>query len=113
MTEKVGRLFRAVPSLTRLPVSRKTSLVRDADGLNLVTETDLTGVREAIAAERDRQPHMLVGTQRHHRHVAEIPNDIYFKLCRELGPPKHNREGWARWLNDPDNRDFRVWAGTV
>jgi len=24
-----------------------------------------------------------------------------------------DRERWKRWLNDPDNRKFRVWGGRV
>jgi hypothetical protein len=25
----------------------------------------------------------------------------------------HDDKAWERWLNDRDNRDFRVWEGRV
>ena len=45
------------------------------------------------------------------RHVAEIPMTVIGQWMREgcLDDEAHVR----RWLNDPENRDFRVWEGKI
>jgi hypothetical protein len=45
------------------------------------------------------------------RHVARLPMVLWLKLYSDgtLSDPKRLR----RWLNDPDNRDFRVRPGWV
>tara|TARA_R100001509_G_scaffold126060_1_gene79511 strand:- start:433 stop:723 length:291 start_codon:yes stop_codon:yes gene_type:complete len=45
------------------------------------------------------------------RHVAEIPMVIYNKMLRE-GSIK-DKSHLKRWLNDPDNKMFRVWKGKI
>ena len=45
------------------------------------------------------------------RHVAEVPMVIYQKAVRE-GWAK-DRKQWKKWLNDPDNKLFRIWQGRV
>ncbi len=49
--------------------------------------------------------------KRFFRHVAEIPMSVLGQWMRDgsLDDEKHVR----RWLNDPENRDFRVWEGRV
>ncbi len=45
------------------------------------------------------------------RHAAEIPKVIWNKALREGW---HNdQKAWKKWLNDPDNRAFRVWQGRI
>jgi len=45
------------------------------------------------------------------RHAAEIPKVIWNKALREGW---HNdKKAWKRWLNDPDNKAFRVWQGKI
>tara|TARA_R100000963_G_scaffold33830_1_gene26475 strand:+ start:454 stop:747 length:294 start_codon:yes stop_codon:yes gene_type:complete len=45
------------------------------------------------------------------RHAAEIPKVIWNKALREGW---HNdKKAWKRWLNDPDNKAFRVWQGRI
>lgn len=41
--------------------------------------------------------------------VARVPATIYEQSLRE----EWDDAKWADWLNDPDNRAFRVWAGRV
>ena len=41
--------------------------------------------------------------------VARVPVTIYEQSVRE----EWDDAKWAQWLNDPDNRAFRVWEGTV
>lgn len=43
------------------------------------------------------------------KHVARIPLLIYFQAQRE----QWDQARWNRWLNDSDNRAFRVWTGRV
>lgn len=38
-----------------------------------------------------------------------VPVHVYEQSVREAWDEKR----WARWLNDPDNRAFRVWQGAV
>lgn len=45
------------------------------------------------------------------RHAAEIPMVIWTKALREGW---HNdKTAWKKWLNDPDNKAFRVWKGKI
>ena len=45
------------------------------------------------------------------RHAAEIPKVIWNKALREGW---HNDpKAWKRWLNDPDNKAFRIWQGRI
>ena len=44
-------------------------------------------------------------------HAAEIPKVIWNKALREGW---HNDpKAWKKWLNDPDNKPFRVWPGRI
>lgn len=107
MTELAGRSFRAVPSLSRLRVSEKTSLLRDVDGLYVVTEQDLSGLLDANLQQQAERP------RGHMREIARIPTTLYHELRQKFGSYKNNEADWKRWLNDPDNRLFRTWHGTV
>lgn len=41
--------------------------------------------------------------------LARIPMTIYERAFHE----DWDEEQWKRWLNDPDNKAFRVWPGRV
>ena len=45
------------------------------------------------------------------RHAAEIPKVIWNKALREGWP--NDPKAWKKWLNDPDNKAFRVWQGRI
>lgn len=45
------------------------------------------------------------------KHVATVPVAIYERAIREGWA--NDQDAWRRWLNDSDNRDFRVWEGRV
>jgi hypothetical protein len=45
------------------------------------------------------------------KHVARVPVTVVEKAMREGW--FNDQAAWDRWLNDPDNRDFRVWEGRV
>jgi hypothetical protein len=48
---------------------------------------------------------------RHFRLAARIPLAIIEKARAEGWV--HDRNKWAAWLNDPENRAFRVWPGRI
>lgn len=60
-----------------------------------------------------RRTSLIGHTQRHRQKIAEIPAPLYAKLRATYGPPSLNSRDWARWLNDPDNRAFRTWGGSL
>lgn len=41
--------------------------------------------------------------------LARVPMTIYEQSVRE----GWDEADWTRWLNDPDNKPFRVWPGKV
>jgi len=45
------------------------------------------------------------------KHVAEVPMVIYQQAIREGWA--NDRKKWKKWLNDPDNKLFRIWQGKV
>lgn len=110
--QPVGRSFGAAPSLTPLPVSEKTSLLRDVDGLYVVSEQPVADLLDGNQAQRNEGAQMR-GTQHHMLEIARMPTTLYHELRRKFGPLKHNEMAWKRWLNDPDNRLFRTWDGIV
>ena len=61
----------------------------------------------------DYKANNMMGTQRHTQHVAEIPNVVYNHLLETLGKPSENPKAWKAWLNNSENRDFRVGGGNI
>jgi hypothetical protein len=45
------------------------------------------------------------------KHVARVPLTVVERAMREGW--FHDKKKWSQWLNDPQNRDFRVWEGRV
>ena len=45
------------------------------------------------------------------KHVAEVPMVIYQQAIREGWA--NDKKKWKKWLNDPDNKLFRIWQGRV
>lgn len=43
------------------------------------------------------------------KHVARVPVTVVEKAMREGW--FHDQAAWRRWMNDPDNKKFRVWQG--
>lgn len=43
--------------------------------------------------------------------AARVPVTVVERAMREGW--FHDDRAWRRWMNDPDNRDFRVWEGRV
>lgn len=58
--------------------------------------------------KRLREDHKSGGDM---KHVASVPITVYEKAIREGWA--NDQEAWRKYLNDPDNRGFRVWEGRL
>jgi hypothetical protein len=54
-------------------------------------------------------------TQRHKVPVARMPAALYYQLCAKLGTPwdEGSRKNWRNWLNNPENRAWRMALGDI
>jgi hypothetical protein len=55
-------------------------------------------------------------TQKHRVPIARLPEEIYWQLRRELGNPHTNPDAakkWKAWMNNSDNRAFRLTEGNL
>lgn len=78
----------------------------DMDGnVHFETRQDCEPIVEFVKARRDAPP------DREWTHLAEVPMSVIGQWMRDgcLDDEAHVR----RWINDPDNRAFRVYAGRV
>ena len=96
-------------------LKKHTYLTDDADGMGIVSEQYVTPTLDAAKREANEwKPGQLIGdTQKHHQKIAEFPTTIYFHLLAKYGSPKHNKETWLRWLQDPDKKHFRTTGGRL
>lgn len=85
---------------------RRTSIVdTDRPGeLVVKTEVDVTRLLENNKALRELHPEKSVN-----KLVARVPMTVYEQSIHE----NWDEGDWKKWLNDPDNAMFRVWAGRV
>jgi hypothetical protein len=84
---------------------RRTAIVDDEtpDKLVVNTELNLGRLLENNAALEEAQ------RGRGDKLVARAPLTVYERSIHE----GWDDNDWKRWLNDPDNRAFRVWKGRV
>lgn len=83
-----------------------TVMHKDIDGQwFLETRQDCEPIVEFCKAAKDKPVDPVF------RHVAEVPMTVVGQWMREgsLDDEKNLR----RWLNDPENRDFRIWEGRL
>jgi hypothetical protein len=86
---------------------KRTAVWEDDDPLkiHIYTEQDLTQ-----AIENNKILSELHPSRSTNKLVARgVPVSVYEKSILENWDSKD----WARWLDDPDNRAFRVWPGRV
>jgi len=83
---------------------KRTMHVEDENKFHISTEVQLDAVLESIKRDRDN---LKAGAT--DKIVARVPMTIYEQSVRE----QWDEDDWKRWLNDPDNRCFRVWEGRV
>lgn len=76
----------------------------DPDTFGVNTEVD---VEQLVKNNADLQElHPLGSTN---KLVARVPLTIYEQSIHE----GWGEDRWKRWLNDPDNKFFRIWPGRV
>jgi hypothetical protein len=80
---------------------------QEFDGtFHIETVEDLEPILDSVKVLRD--DHKERGDL---KHVARIPVTVVEQAMREGW--YHDDAKWRQWLNDPQNKDFRVWEGRV
>jgi hypothetical protein len=87
-------------------VARRVHYEHDSDDLLLETI-----VKHDASIERNKMLRETMTGKETYRHVASVPLDVAERAMREGW--YHDEAAWKRWLNDADNRDHRVWQGTL
>ena len=93
-----------------LGITRYWHYNNETDEATIQTQQDVTDI-----IEENKQEFNMVderaGWKGEFHHVARIPLSIYYKLQAE---GKLNDDAYMkRWLNDPDNKFFRVKDGQI
>lgn len=84
---------------------RRVSYVEEGDRRYIVTEQDCKGV-VAAAKAMSELPH-----DKEFRPVALIPEEVLNRAYLEGW--FHDKAKWRAWVNDPENRDFRITQGRL
>lgn len=79
-----------------------------AGGDELIVSTEQEAERLVRANARDADSDQ---SGRNFRLVARVPLPIMQQAAREGW--LHDKNKWRAFLNDPDNRAFRVWGGRI
>ena len=77
----------------------------DPGTVHVYTEQDLTQALENNKIMRELHPRRSTNKLL----ARGVPVSVYEKSVLEGWDSKD----WAKWLNDPDNRAFRIWNGRV
>ena len=99
MTEKV--IYKADGTVARILHANPDDPFGD---FAIQTVEDVEPIIESVKALRDVQDNKATM-----RHVARVPVTVVEQAFREGW--LHDQKRWAQWLNDPQNKDFRVWEG--
>jgi hypothetical protein len=94
---------------TDAPILAKTE-VEASDGKLVVCNTQDA---EPIVERNKRWQSEGQGVGKNFRHVAHIPAIVYLDLEKKGYFKPGNEKLLSKWLNDPDNRFFRVWGGRI
>jgi hypothetical protein len=73
---------------------------------HIETIEDVEPIIESVNVLRDEQR-----VRSDMKHVARVPVSVVEQAMREGW--LHDDAKWNQWLNDPQNKDFRVWQGRV
>ena len=93
--------------LDAVPESRRLTIYHEQDGKTFVeSRQDCTAIVEAAKALKGAQ-----GRNETFRLAAVVPETVLNQSFLEGW--FHDPVKWQRWMNDPENRDFRVWEGRI
>jgi hypothetical protein len=84
----------------------KEIVVHDAENFTVLTRENMDAGLEYVKQRRE-----LVDKKAHYREVAWIPDSVFAQAVTE--GRVHDKKYWARWLNDADNRAFRIDGGYI
>lgn len=79
----------------------------DADGpykFRVHTKLQMDGILSSVERDRDN---IRPGST--NKLVARVPMTVYEQSLHE----GWDENDWKKWLNDPDNKAFRIWPGQV
>ncbi len=99
-------------SIVRHTGDTATELVTDLHTGDMTIHTAQEMQPVLDEAKRMREASKQMGThqrigQNHMRPVAEVPMLVYNQSIRE----NWGKKEWRKWLNDPDNKAFRITDG--
>lgn len=94
---------------TDSPILAQTE-VEESDGRLIIHNVQDA---EPIIERNKRWQNDDQGKGENFRHAATLPAIVYLDLEKKGYFKPGNEKLLARWLNDPDNRYFRVWRGRV
>jgi hypothetical protein len=86
---------------------RRTLHTDPSDPYRFTQETEI--VYPDDFADRNRQ----LGEEQNGRHMKLVARGVPLFVWEQSEREGWDEKRWAQWLNDPDNRAFRVWQGTV
>ena len=93
--------------LDAVPESRRLTIYHEEDGKTYVeSRQDCSEIVRAAKRARETQ----TGKETF-RLAAVVPETVLNQSFTEGW--FHDPVRWQRWMNDPSNRDFRVWEGRV
>ncbi len=85
--------------------------IDDADGRNIAVEVyqDERGAEAILRRVRQARERGADSKSREFRLLAEVPMAVYLRACTEGWV--NDAKAWKKWLNDSDNKAFRVHEG--
>lgn len=86
--------------------SRRLTIYHEQDGKNYIeSRQDCEPITKAASILASEPP------GKDFRLAALVPETVLNQAFTEGW--FHDQDKWKRWMNDPNNRDFRVWGGRV
>lgn len=92
--------------LDAVPESRRVTIYTEEDGKTYVeSRQDCEPITKAASILAEAPP------GKDFRLAALVPETVLNQAFTEGW--FHDQDKWKAWMNDPNNRDFRVWNGRV
>lgn len=84
--------------------------VNDRQGKHFVIASEME-CEQLIKANRAQREALAGAKDECFRLAARVPMPVVEKAM--LDGSFHDDDFWRKWMNNPENRDFRVWEGRV
>jgi hypothetical protein len=87
-------------------IDRRVTILHEEDGKQFIeSRQDVTHIVAAAKIMADEPP------GKDFKHVAFVPDAVLNEAFNAGW--FHDPKAWKRWLNDPDNRDYRTGGGRI